>query len=392
MRLLMTTDTVGGVWTYALELARALMPHGVEVALATMGGPISSSQQEEIRRLPHVLVYASEYKLEWMEEPWADVAEAGEWLLWIERCVRPDVVHLNGYAHGALPWRAPSLVVGHSCVLSWWEGVYGGDAGPEWDRYRQEVARGLRAAGRVLAPTAWMLATRERFYGPLPPSQVIPNGRDPARFLPGEKEPFVFSAGRLWDGAKNLGVVDVVAKRLAWPIYVAGEQQHPDGGGRIGSDGVRPLGHLPPHTVADWLARASIYVLPAKYEPFGLSILEAALAGCALVVGDIPTLRELWNGAAIFVPPGDIDGLEAALSDLIADPARRSTLGARARARALQFTPDRMATDYLSLYRELKAPDVRHQTPVDHAHFASRGSAVPSLVSGALRLASGDIP
>ena len=35
----------------------------------------------------------------------------------LERRLRPDVVHLNGYTHGALPWRAPVLVVGHSCVL-----------------------------------------------------------------------------------------------------------------------------------------------------------------------------------------------------------------------------------------------------------------------------------
>src|SRR5690349_7949526 len=122
MRILMTTDTVGGVWTYALELARALAPHGVEVALATMGGPLSAAQRDELRPLRHVELFPSEFKLEWMEAPWADVAEAGEWLVWIERCVTPDVVHLNGYVHGALPWRAPSLVVGHSCVFSWHEG------------------------------------------------------------------------------------------------------------------------------------------------------------------------------------------------------------------------------------------------------------------------------
>src|SRR5919198_6087254 len=210
MRVLLTTDTVGGVWTYALELARALQPRGVEVALATMGGPLSEAQRAELRSVRDLEVYPSEFRLEWMEEPWADVAEAGEWLLWVERCVRPDVIHLNSYAHGALAWKAPCLVVGHSCVLSWWEGVCGGEAPVEWDRYRQEVRRGLRAASRVAAPTAWMLSSLERYYGPLPPARVIPNGRDPARFLTGEKEPIIFSAGRLWDSAKNLGVLDVV--------------------------------------------------------------------------------------------------------------------------------------------------------------------------------------
>ena len=39
----------------------------------------------------------------------------------------------------------------------------------------------------------------------------------------------------------------------------------------------------------------------ALYEPFGLAVLEAAQAGCALVLSDIPTFRELWDGAALFV-------------------------------------------------------------------------------------------
>ena len=59
------------------------------------------------------------------------------------------------------------------------------------------------------------------------------------------------------------------------------------------------------------MGRAAIYALPARYEPFGLSILEAALSGCALVIGDIPSLREIWADAALFVPS---DGHDAPLA------------------------------------------------------------------------------
>jgi hypothetical protein len=92
-----------------------------------------------------------------MDEPWEDVAAAGRWLLGLEARFRPDIVHLNGYAHAALPFEAPVLVVGHSCVLSWWRAVKGVDAPPDWDRYRREVRAGLHAAGLVLAPTRAML-------------------------------------------------------------------------------------------------------------------------------------------------------------------------------------------------------------------------------------------
>src|SRR5207248_6075453 len=97
----------------------------------------------------------------------------------------------------------------------------------------------------------------------------------------------------------------------------------------------RPLGSLSPPHFADWLARAAIYALPARYEPFGLSVLEAAQAGCALVLGDIPSLRENWDGAAVFVSPDSPPELEAALAALIREPQRRDRLAARPRARAL---------------------------------------------------------
>ena len=122
----MTADTIGGVWIYSIELAHALAEQGVEVVLATMGRPLDAVQWAEARAVPGLRVYESSYKLEWMEHPWADVAAAGTWLLQLEDELCPDVVHVNGYAHAALPWRAPTIVVGHSCVFSWWEAVRGG--------------------------------------------------------------------------------------------------------------------------------------------------------------------------------------------------------------------------------------------------------------------------
>src|SRR4051812_601896 len=120
-RILMTADTIGGVWTYALDLCRALGGHGIKVMLATMGDSPSADQRAQVAALGNVTLGESRFKLEWMTEPWQDVRAAGEWLLDLERSFRPDVVHLNGYAHGSLPWNGPAVVVAHSCVCSWWQ-------------------------------------------------------------------------------------------------------------------------------------------------------------------------------------------------------------------------------------------------------------------------------
>jgi glycosyltransferase involved in cell wall biosynthesis len=351
-RLLMTTDTLGGVWTYTLELAAALGQREIQVALATMGAPLSASQRAEVRNIPHLTVFESSFKLEWMTDPWADLSRAGVWLLRLEEALQPDVVHLNSYVYGALPWHTPTLVVGHSCVLSWWEAVKGERAPDTWQRYRYEVTRGLQGVDMVLAPTQAMLCALERHYGCFTNSRVVPNGRDPALFAPRVKEPFIFAMGRLWDEAKNVRAVDKVAPSLAWPVYVAGDDQHPVGG-QAPYRAIRSLGQLGVPALRRWLGRAAIYTLPARYEPFGLSILEAGLAGCALVIGDIPSLREVWDGAAVFVPPDDVDGLAVVLQMLIRDPARLAELAAKARIRALQLTPQRMLLGYLQVYHEL---------------------------------------
>jgi glycosyltransferase involved in cell wall biosynthesis len=323
----MTADAVGGVWTYARALIRALPE--VEFTLAVMG----PKPREAAPRLHH-----APFKLEWMEDPWDDVERAGAWLLALEAELRPDLVHLNGYAHATLPWRAPVLAVAHSCVLSWWEAVKGEQAPTRWQRYRDAVSAGIAAADLVVAPSRTMLAAIERHYGRPRAAQVIPNGIALGDFRAAPKEDFVFAAGRVWDEGKNLRALD---RRLEWPVRIAGD-----------ADGATfrhalALGRLPPAAVAAEMARAAIYALPARYEPFGLSVLEAAASGCALVLGDIPSLRENWEGAALF-------GLEH-LPRLIADRSLRLDYARRARERARGFPIERTAGGYLAAYHALCA-------------------------------------
>lgn len=356
--VLMTADSVGGVFGYAIELARGLARRGTRVVLAVMGGPLSAAQREEAASVPGLIVRESGFKLEWMDDPWEDVARAGDWLLDLEAKERPDIVHHNGFSHAALPFEAPQLVVAHSSVTSWFRAVLGEEAPARFDRYRVEVTRGIAAARALVAPTRAMLAEIARDHGAHPRARVIPNGRDPELYRPGDKDESVLAVGRLWDAGKNIAALSAVAPRLPWPVRVAGSDVAPEGSRRALKD-VVALGVLSAAEARAAYARAAIYALPARYEPFGLSILEAALSGSALVLGDIPSLRELWGGAALFVDPGDADDLERALRCLITHRSVREALAARARQRAMAFTPERMVLGYTALYGELAAQDRR---------------------------------
>jgi glycosyltransferase involved in cell wall biosynthesis len=349
----MTTDTIGGVWSYCLELLRALPPNRCEVLLATLGNPLSPSQRQAAAQIDHLTVVEGPYKLEWMDDPWADVDASGDWLMELAHDFRPELVHLNTYAHGALPWNVPVLMVGHSCVLSWWQAVKGEAAPAQWATYHRRVRAGLRQADLVVAPTQAMLGELQRYYGPLPVSQVIYNGRSTADFAPGHKEDFVFTMGRVWDEAKNIAVLDQIAGKLPWPLYVAGEQRHPSGG-QVALAHLRTLGQLSQAEIQTWLSHAAIFVLPARYEPFGLAALEAALSQCALVLGDIPSLREVWAGAAHYAPANDALALEQSLVRLITDAAQRRQWAAAARLRAQHYTSRGMAAAYWRLYQHLR--------------------------------------
>jgi glycosyltransferase involved in cell wall biosynthesis len=351
-RVLMTTDTVGGVWTYSLELAGSLAAEGVQIILASLGSLPRPEQIAEARAVTGLELYALECRLPWMDDPWDEVAAAGDWLVSLARDTHPDVIHLSEPVFGALTWPSPCVVVGHSCVLSWWEAVLGQPAPSEWEGYRGAMRAGFAGADAVVAPSYWMLQALGRHYG-VRRGRVIPNGRRADRFLPARKEAIVLTATRVWDPAKNVVALDRAADGLAWPVYAAGDRCPPGQRDPIVPEHVHMLGRLTPEELAAWLSRAAVFALPARYEPFGLSILEAALAGSALVLGDIPSLRETWDGVAIFVSPDDHLTLRLALGAMIGDAGLRHTLAMRAHRRALGLSARRMGLDYLTLYSDL---------------------------------------
>jgi glycogen(starch) synthase len=354
VRILMTADTLGGVFSYAVDLIRGLQTRGLEVVLATMGRPPSAAQRAQLSELPNLELHHSAWALEWMEQPWSDLRSTGIWLERLARRVAPDLIHLNHFSHGALDWRAPVVMVGHSCVQSWWQAVHREQAPAKYQPYREVVRNGLRAADIVVAPTQAMLDCLTEHYAPFARTRVVPNGIELAGYAPRVKEPFVLAAGRLWDPAKNIGALESIAPALAWPVCVAGEAAAPQLPANT-FKACQPLGELSRAALSDWMARAAIYALPARYEPFGLSVLEAAASGCALVLGSLPSLLENWHDTALFVDPGDLDALQRALTGLIADRAHRNMLGARARQRAQAFSVARMADAYLRIYQELGA-------------------------------------
>jgi glycogen(starch) synthase len=354
MKILLTTDTVGGVWDHTVTLARELDAVGHEVLVAVIGEP----RDERLAALPAgVQVVWRAYRLEWMQDAADDVRAAGEWLAGLAGVWSPDIVHLNQIAYAVHPFGAPVLVGVHSDVISWWPHVNGVEAPEaEWGAYRGWLRAGLRAADAVVTPTAYQGALVLRYYG-MEVTRVIHNG---IHFVDDEPHPrdgrMVLSVGRLWDRGKGVDLLDEAAGLLgdeAPEVHVIGETVAPHGE-TFSVRNVTAHGRVERAQVDEWMRRAGVYVAPSRYEPFGLAPLEAALHGCALVLSDIGTFRELWDGCAEFFPSGDARALAQAIRRVCNDDARRARLARAARTRAARrYTARRMASEYIDLYHQM---------------------------------------
>lgn len=357
-RILMTSDTLGGVWTYALDLISALQENQVEIFLATFGRPLNRDQRSAIRSHGNLHLYESSYKLEWMNDPWDDIERAKSWLLELYQETAPDLIHFNHLTNIDAGWDVPLITVVHSDVCSWWESTHGDPLPRQWLKYKEEVTRNLHAADLVVTPSHAMQSMIQELYGPMKEIKTIPNGRDTRKFKarsPDEKDPIVCVVGRLWDEAKNIFLLEQAAPKIPWRVVAIGSTESPFTR-KPTLKNIETLGPLGSDETSSWLSRASIYALPAKYEPFGLSILEAALSGCALVLGDIKSLRENWDNAALFVNPNDHQECAETINFLIENSTERNRLAKLANERARFFSSKRMASMYWKEYCSLLRP------------------------------------
>lgn len=352
--VLMTTDAVGGIWTYAVDLGRELVQRGMKVQLAIFGPPPDKGQRASAANAGLAL-FEMGFSPEWLAVDPTEVARGGDALAELCRREGADLVHLNHPALAAQSYfDAPVLAACHSCMATWWEAVKG-TALPESLEWRTAlVGQGYRAAQSLVAPSRAFAEATQRVYALSRLPDVVHNGRMKRRSAPSDTTPAeaVFTVGRLWDEGKNCATLDRIAALTTAPFRAAGPTAGPNGA-RVTPAHLDLLGPLSENAVLQHLAERPVYVSAALFEPFGLAVLEAAQAGCALVLSEIDSLRELWADAAIFVSPRDEEGFAAAVGRLLSDPKLRADYAHAAQNRARAFSLDAFVEEMLILYRSL---------------------------------------
>jgi glycosyltransferase involved in cell wall biosynthesis len=348
-RVLITLDAVGGVWRYAVDVAHGLQALDVACLLVGFGPEPDAAQRAECGS--NELIWTHE-PLDWMVSESAALDRGSGMLASLARDWSADVLHLNAPTQACgLTDGCPVVVASHSCVPTWWRAVQDTDLPSAWAWQIQRNQAGFQRADAVVVPSKSHGAALSAVYDQLPPLCVIHNATavDPAD---APKEPLVLGVGRWWDTGKNGAILDEAAANMPWPIILAGPLNGPNHQ-RAEFRNAQTPGSLPYHDILALMRRSAIFAAPSRYEPFGLAVVEAAVAGAALVLADIPTFRELWSDAALFVSPDDSIGWSRTLTALADDAALRERLSAQSGARARQFTLSRQSAQLHALYSQL---------------------------------------
>lgn len=361
MHVLVTADTLSGVWTYTRELVSGLIGRGVRVTLVSFGDIPLPEQTAWMETLPGLEYHPTAFRLDWMQEGQYDFADSSAYLASLVHDIKPDLLHLNHVCYGNLSVDVPRLVVAHGDLISWWMAVHGHppkrSAWLEW--YRNAVTRGLSEADAVVAPSQWMRDRLREYYRPPQRDVVIYHGRNPILFNPYvSKDDSVLAVGRMLDVGKQ---VSLLTKHLhALPVCIVGTETPAEPSRlpiradvKLATDVacVALRGSQTETQMRNLYSRASIFAATSRYEPLGMTALEAAFSRCAIVANDIPTFREIWGEDALYFRSNDADSLADMLQNLSQqrDLCRDYALRAYRRARE-RFTSKRMIDEYIQLY------------------------------------------
>lgn len=357
-KILMTACANGGIWTYTSNLVQELAKHGCEIHLAIMGQKLTSEQQFLLSEVENLSVYESLYSFEWSDRADANQDSKEQWLLNLEHKIRPDFIHLNSITQGAIPFSAPVITVCHSNKIALQ--CDGKELPTErTNAFRERVALSFQRSDLIVGTTKCTLDKLEALYGPIPNTALIYNGVNCLMYnYHQEKEELILSVASDTDELKAYKNLENTAPKIDWEIRVVNDATEPK---EIASEFayLKCEFQSSHNQIKKELSKASVFVQPAQANPFELPSIEAAFCGCAILVNDTASSRELWEDCAVYFDPEDPQDLQDKLKKLQDNFYWRDEMARRARNRAFHFTVETSAQNYLNIYNKLKINELQ---------------------------------
>lgn len=108
-------------------------------------------------------------------------------------------------------------------------------------------------------------------------------------------------------------------------------------------------GFIPDNELIKLYQQSTVNVLPSRAEGFGFSYLEAAHFSCPSVLSNIPVLKEVSRGKALFCDPKNPHDIADKIGELYFNRNLRNKLGQEAKKRSEFFSPEKFKKEFLEL-------------------------------------------
>jgi glycosyltransferase involved in cell wall biosynthesis len=216
----------------------------------------------------------------------------------------------------------------------------------------------LNRARYVTSPSNYLKGEIIRNYGERKIA-VIPNGIFVDTYIPQRKERKILTVSRLFEMKGIQFVIEAMKDIEGFEYVICGDgpyrPQLEDLVERMHLEHkVKFRGHLKPEQLKQEYGSAAIFVLPSTSESFGLVLIEAMSAECAVITSNKTGCAEVVDDAALLVPPKDSEAIKNQLLTLINDPKRCRELGTQGRRRVeQQFSWSSVTKKYSDLYENI---------------------------------------
>jgi glycosyltransferase involved in cell wall biosynthesis len=231
-------------------------------------------------------------------------------------------------------------------------------------RFAAQAREAAAAADLIIAVSSFTADQVESLLGvPRARIRVVHHGVLPRVVSPApasQREKIVLSVGALQRRKNQKAIVEAFAHMPDdWSLVLAGSAGY---GAEAVTEAVRnspaqarirATGYATEQEIADWYARAALFVFPSFDEGFGMPVLEAMAAGIPVISSNRSALPEVCGDAAWLVDPADTEELTEAMRELSKNETRRDELTSRGRWRSAQFTWEQAVTQTHALYQEL---------------------------------------